>query len=92
MVYVAAESILAGSFLPAMVAGFAIVNAIMTYSAKFLGSVRLIDMENLSTPEESFLKDAPPLAKPLTWGLATEESSHLPKEEDMTVDSPSSKR
>lgn len=63
-VYVAVESILAGSFLPAMVAGFAIVNAIMTYSAKFLGSVRLVDMENLSIPEKSLLKDAPPLAKP----------------------------
>jgi len=60
-VYVAIESILAGSFLPAMVAGFAIVNVIMTYAAKFLGSVRLIDMANLSIPEKSFLKDAPPL-------------------------------
>jgi hypothetical protein len=44
-----------------MVAGFAIVNVIMTYAAKFLGSVRLIEMENLSIPEKSFLKDAPPL-------------------------------
>lgn len=60
-VYVAVESILAGSFLPAMVAGFAIVNAIMTYRAKFLSTVRLINMENLSIRERSFLKDAPPL-------------------------------
>ena len=63
-VYVAIESISAGSFLPAMVAGFAIVNVIMTYAAKFLGSVRLIDMANLSIPEKSFLKDAPPLPSP----------------------------
>ncbi|MGB5168169.1 MAG: urea transporter [Acidimicrobiia bacterium] len=60
-VYIAAESILAGSHLPAMVAGFAIVNAFMTYAAKFLGTVRLVDMENLSIPEKSLLKNAPPL-------------------------------
>ena len=32
-----------------------------SYAAKFLGSVRLVEMENLSIPEKSFLKDAPPL-------------------------------
>jgi len=33
----------------------------MTYRAKFLSTVRLINMENLSIRERSFLKDAPPL-------------------------------
>lgn len=60
-VFVAVEAMLEGSFLPAMVAGFALVNAVMTYAAKYLGSVRLVDMANLSIPEKSFLKDAPPL-------------------------------
>ena len=60
-VFMAASTILAVFHLPAMVIGFAIVTALMTYSAKFFGAVRLIDMDKISIPEKSLLKDAPPL-------------------------------
>ena len=56
--YIAAGSILGVIHLPAMVMGFLVVTIFFSYAAQGLGFVTPVPLLKLSTPEESFLKDA----------------------------------